>query len=599
MNKEKKMKITRLSHAGLLDKTAISRFIIIMTLGLFLLNALSVSAQDLPNVPAQDPPKTESGFDTTEALIELLQKKGVINQKEATGFLKRHKDQLKSTGKVVTIQHEDNQEEYLKRISKGVTSGLTEDLNNLKQRYEFRSNDLVKKTIVLEREIARLEDMLTEEYKPQLQKSSWAQRIRFGGDIRLRHESTLFDEDNATDIADVNNPGENINTTKDRHRERIRLRLGVKAKILDPSDVNVGKVEAGIRLASGSVNNPVSTNHTLGSSGDSKSDLVLDRAYLKWTFRPREEIFGDMIPEISFTGGIMKNPWVSMTSLVWDSDLAFEGYSVNFQTDTNEMNPFSAFTTIGYFPLEEAEFIQSDKFMVGGQIGFKHRPTYGWDYQLAAAYFGYENVEGRTFTNTTQTDEDDRWLALLGPKYWQKGNSFYNMDQRGLGSTTYGLLSDFDLLNFSAKLDYSGFFPIHVVLYGDYVKNLSYDAAAMAKKSGSDTATIEGISGDTGYQFGIKVGHPKPRERWAWNISLEYRYLESDAVMASFTDSDFHLGGTNARGFILGGELALYQNVWLAARWMSANEIDDMEQSSDQTDDLSVDTFQINLNAEF
>ena len=263
-----------------------------------------------------------NGFDSTEALIDLLHKKGVIDDKEAAGFLKRHQEKKKGTGQVVTIQPSEDQEEYIRNVSKGMTEKLTSDLNNLKDSYEFRSNDLIKKSILLEREIKRLEEMLTEEHKPMLQKSSWAQRIRFGGDIRLRHESTLFDDGNATDIEDPGSPNTFINTTNDRHRQRIRLRIGAKAKLIDPGDVNVGKVTAGVRLATGSVGNPVSTNHTLGSSGSSHSDIVLDRAYVNWTFEPEAEIWGGMIPRASLTGGIMENPWES-TSLVWDSDLAF------------------------------------------------------------------------------------------------------------------------------------------------------------------------------------------------------------------------------------------------------------------------------------
>ncbi len=115
----------------------------------------------------------------------------------------------------------------------------------------------------------------------------------------------------------------------------------------------------------------------------------------------------------------------------------------------------------------------------------------------------------------------------------------------------------------------------------------------MADKTGATVSEIEEESGDIGYQMGIKVGYLKPRERWEWNVGIEYRYLESDAVLDAFTDSDFHLGGTNAKGWIFGAELGLYHNVWLKARWMSSNEITNMQQSDSQDGDLAVIRFSL------
>ena len=62
-------------------------------------------------------------------------------------------------------------------------------------------------------------------------------------------------------------------------------------------------------------------------------------------------------------------------------------------------------------------------------------------------------------------------------------------------------------------------------------------------------------------------------------------------MLDAFTDSDFHLGGTNAKGFMIGGSYALYKNTWLSARWMSSDEISGLP--------LSVDVFQLDLNAKF
>jgi hypothetical protein len=67
-------------------------------------------------------------------------------------------------------------------------------------------------------------------------------------------------------------------------------------------------------------------------------------------------------------------------------------------------------------------------------------------------------------------------------------------------------------------------------------------------------------------------------------------------VVDAFDDPDFHLGGTNAKGWIFGAELGLMKNVWLTARWLSADQISPFQNS---TGPFSVDVFQLDTNASF
>ena len=62
-------------------------------------------------------------------------------------------------------------------------------------------------------------------------------------------------------------------------------------------------------------------------------------------------------------------------------------------------------------------------------------------------------------------------------------------------------------------------------------------------------------------------------------------------MVDGYTDSDFHLGGTDAKGFIIGGNLGVAKNAWVRARYISANEINGAP--------YSVDLLQIDLNARF
>jgi hypothetical protein len=173
------------------------------------------------------------------------------------------------------------------------------------------------------------------------------------------------------------------------------------------------------------------------------------------------------------------------------------------------------------------------------------------------------------------------------PLYQQKGNSFF-IDFNPVTQTfSTKLASDYDLLNITAQLTYDYWFPVHIVFVGDYVKNLGFDRQQVAGLTGDADVEEE----TDGYQFGLTVGYPTVREFGDWNTFLFYKYLEKDATLDAFTDSDFHLGGTNAKGWILGGEFCVYRNVWFRGRWLTSNEI--------SGGPLSIDVFQLDLSARF
>ena len=81
------------------------------------------------------------------------------------------------------------------------------------------------------------------------------------------------------------------------------------------------------------------------------------------------------------------------------------------------------------------------------------------------------------------------------------------------------------------------------------------------------------------------------QKRWDWDFGVNYRYVESDAVIDGFCDSDFGGGGTNLKGWSIGGNLALSKNVFIGARWFNANAIAGPTYQSD--------ILQIDLNARF
>ena len=95
-----------------------------------------------------------------------------------------------------------------------------------------------------------------------------------------------------------------------------------------------------------------------------------------------------------------------------------------------------------------------------------------------------------------------------------------------------------------------------------------------------------------GGQTEVSFGYPDAMRRGAWRATVGYRYLQGDAVLDAYTDSDFHyIGGTNARGFYFIADYALANRVWTRLRYLSANEIDGLP--------FGVDTIQLDLNTRF
>jgi hypothetical protein len=149
------------------------------------------------------------------------------------------------------------------------------------------------------------------------------------------------------------------------------------------------------------------------------------------------------------------------------------------------------------------------------------------------------------------------------------------------------LASEFRELNITGAIDVGYWHPVHFVFLGDYVKNLGFHRNDVAQRTGNPDIKAE----TTGYQAGLAVGYPAVEDFGQWKGFLFYKHLEADAVIDAFTDSDFHLGGTDAKGWTLGGEFGLARNVWLAGKWLTANEITGPP--------LSIDVFLLDLNAKF
>jgi hypothetical protein len=138
-------------------------------------------------------------------------------------------------------------------------------------------------------------------------------------------------------------------------------------------------------------------------------------------------------------------------------------------------------------------------------------------------------------------------------------------------TTLAGLASKFRLANATAEVQFRFGTDKSVRITGDYVRNLDMDAAEIDALRGEPGV----IPGDTGWQARFQVGSMRIAQRHDWNIALTYRSLETDAVLAAFTDSDFGaFGGTDLKGTMFEASYGLAANTWITLEWDSADSID-------------------------
>lgn len=436
----------------------------------------------------------------------------------------------------------------------------------------------------------------------------WTERIRIEGDLRVRMQEDSFPKGNspiasyapgAAGNPAATNPDFPLgtrfpagvglddngfptgNASDDVNRLRLRARLGVLAKINDT-------VSAGFRFTTGNVTDRVSTNQTLGSNFNKYSFLV-DRAYMKF----------DPVEWASFSGGRIPNPWFA-TDLVWDEDLNFDGIAVNLRnvTMTQALRPFA---TAGWFPLRADNPPNADKqWLAGAQIGAEYDLNGSTRLRVGLAKYHYSRLEAGTDTRFDLTG------ALPGYGGYehssalrQKGNTLVrtNSPLDANGAPIYGLASRFEPWVITATADLAHFDPVHVLLSAEYVKNTGFDRADILRRTGLNLTDGK----DTAWHVRLAVGMPSVRLAEDWQVFASYKYIGSDSVVDGFTDSDFGLGGTNLKGFVIGGSYGLYRDTAVGLRWYSARNIHGM--TYDPTviagQRYEVDTVMLDMNVRF
>ncbi|KAF1065446.1 putative porin [Variovorax sp.] len=448
----------------------------------------------------------------------------------------------------------------------------------------------------------------------------WSKRIRFEGDVRVRNESRSYAGNNSNieiNWPDLNkssgydvNPNTNLalpsllNTRQDRRNLfRARARVGIFADLSE-------NTKAGVRLASGSDDNPVSTTQTLGG-GLSKKSVWLDQMWI--SHKP--------VDWLTVTGGRFGNPFMS-TDTLFSSDLNFDGIAFQFDKALASNKDLSLFGTVGLIPLEyssdnapsrsQDKAKSENKWLFGAQVGADWKIDDDNRLRGALAYYNFRNISGKVSEPCAlYAGADGCSTDWSRPAFMQKGNtlmllrdiSLDPLNPAGTPQPQYvGLASKFRLVDLNMRWD-TKVAGNNLRLDANFIRNTAYDANDIWRRAGIRGAIVNNFgntggttqadykSGGNAFMLQATYGRPAPAARGDWNVLAGYKRIEPDALPDGYNDSTFHGGGTNARGYFLGGSYAFDKNLWFTGRWISTKEV--------YGPPLSIDTLQLELNARF
>lgn len=263
------------------------------------------------------------------------------------------------------------------------------------------------------------------------------------------------------------------------------------------------KWKAGFMLASGE-GGARSRNVTLSDTFQT-SNVQLDQAYAQ--FDPHKYW--------RLKGGKFKNPIWRPKDLMWDSDITPEG--IYAMLHKYKSGNFELFAPAAFFTLNEFKSTTDDPFLAFVQLGTKWKATDNSYLKFAGAYYGFNELTGNDLESSSGTNSRDA-----------DGNYIYNYACVSLDGE-FGLNKMSDWLPFAAA-------------FFQYVNSNADD----------DTQ---------GYLVGLKVGHPKVKELWQWQLKWNYRNLERDAWPDFLPDSDFYAGQTDVKGNEVEFKMGLAKNV--------------------------------------
>jgi hypothetical protein len=360
--------------------------------------------------------------------------------------------------------------------------------------------------------------------------------FRLSGDLRYRYEPFIQDGQ----------------TT--RQRQRIRVRLNLMGNITDT-------LYGGITFATGTFDDPISTNQTVGGFFNRKT-IGFDRAWVQWT--PKEVLRG----HATFGMGKFSFPWIR-SPLTFDNDLHPEGLYTRLNWDFKD-SVFRGLTIVSFHlpfferggstnPTTGVRADGSDAFIAGAQIQtrwkFGDRVTLGTN--IAALNFRNPDFIAQAHSSSA---------ATAGLANNATGNQpITNCVRTNPSNQLVGYCSRFLYLNWITTLGVN-------TGYARWPVNVTFDLNNNMRATRIIQAATASPTGQTdnsersAYWAEIQFGRLSERNDVQFGYTLAR--VERDAVITAFNESDLR-AGSNLRQHRLNFNYRWFNNVTLNyALWL-------------------------------
>lgn len=511
----------------------------VIAAGIASLLPVSALAQSAAVVGSGNETPPSPGDDKVDALIQLLVSEGIISPDKALALGARAKS---NPGAPAPSPRSTATADARRAAPKGPTMAQIENQGAVRQPEATRAPEAAPSSRGYAFPANR--DPSVDPSAPIMrnaalaaQDQAWTDRIRLDGDIRIRWQSEYLDGDTSSTIpnwAALSTGGSavpvsNFLSDADRARLRFRARLGFTARVDD-------HFTAVIRLAAGNLTEPTSTDPTFGDFFN-RDGVGIDRAYLQW--KPSRDI--------TVTAGRMPNPLYT-TNLMWDGDVNPEGISVTYR---RKLGSGYVFATGSAFYLEENGDETPDRYLYAAQFGVAGLAIGpNTNLRLAASYYDWSHYRGKVGDSGTTT-------PVLGV-----GNTLIDLDTSA-NRVLPGVASPFRLLELLGSV--SQRIGSRYALTGafDVVWNTAYDEDELRK-----LPLLTEPTGNFAWMAAATFGDPNVSEWGRWQLTASYRRLQTDALVAGYTEGDYNPGGTNREAIALDGLVGLDHNAWLQLSWL-------------------------------
>jgi hypothetical protein len=343
----------------------------------------------------------------------------------------------------------------------------------------------------------------------------------FSGDFRLRSEPSF---------------GGPTDHSQQRFRERYRLRFNADAKLND-------EISGGFTLASGDINDPISTNQTTNQFY-ARKPFFIDRAFIN--YQPR------WFKPLKLTGGKFSYPW-RYTELTWDKDLNPEGVAqtLSFDLGTSVLKkvalvgfelPFTENTEPG-----AANKSIFNSVVYGGQLQTEWELAEWLKFSADEAYYGWHDADPVAFAlvalaaNFSTTDPQSPLQGLLPLRSTGVQNSIATVTTTSTSGvktiTSAQFASKFGLLDTIARFDVKTSnerWPL--VFLGDFVQNTrACGNLAHIPKSAKFNVPCNPHA-RRGYWLEGRTGRTEVKGDWAFSYTRIF--IEREAVLGAFNYSE-------------------------------------------------------------